>query len=59
MLVTVGIALTWLIDRFVLPFAELHLANLFTGFVCGVELWSYLENAADCPTIRCSAGFRN
>ena len=46
-LVTVGIALTWLIDRFVLPFAELHLANLFTGFVCGVELWSYLENAAE------------
>ena len=43
----VGIALTWLIDRFVLPFAELHLANLFTGFVCGVELWSYLENAAE------------
>ena len=46
-LVTVGIALTWLIDRFVLLFAELHLANLFTGFVCGVELWSYLENAAE------------
>ena len=42
-----GVALTWLIDRFVLPFAELHLANLFTGFVCGVELWSYLENAAE------------
>jgi hypothetical protein len=25
---------------------ELNLANLFTGFVCGVELWSFVENAA-------------
>lgn len=46
-LVTLGILLTWLLDRFILPFASLHLANLFTGFVCGVEMWSYLENAAE------------
>ena len=45
--VTVGIAMTWLIDTCILPFAGLRLANLFTGFVCGVELWSYLENAAE------------
>ena len=25
---------------------QLNLANLFAGFVCGVELWSFLENAA-------------
>lgn len=41
-----GIVLTWLLDDHILAFAELRLANLFTGFVCGVELWSYLENAA-------------
>ena len=39
--------MTWLIDTCILPVAGLRLANLFTGFVCGVELWSYLENAAE------------
>ena len=45
--VMAGIVLAWLIDCCILPFLELHLANLFTGFVCGVEFWSYLENAAE------------
>lgn len=43
--VVTGIVMTWLIDSFVLQFMELHLANIFTGFVCGVELWSFFENA--------------
>lgn len=42
-----GIALAWLLDSVVLTFVDLHLANIFAGFVCGVEFWSYLENAAD------------
>lgn len=41
-----GIALSWLIDSKILAHMDLNLANLFTGFVCGVEFWSYLENAA-------------
>lgn len=45
--IVVGIALTWLIDSLILDFAQLRLANLFTGFVCGVELWSFLENGAE------------
>jgi phage-related holin len=45
--VMAGIMLAWLLDSVVLTFVELHLAKLFTGFVCGVEFWSYLENAAD------------
>ncbi len=40
------IAMAWLLDCFLLPPLELHLARLFTGFVCGVEFWSFLENAA-------------
>ena len=44
--VVTGIVMTWLIDSFVLQFMELHLANIFTGFVCGVELWSFIENAS-------------
>lgn len=42
-----GIVLAWLLDEYVLGFVNLRLASLFTGFVCGVELWSYLENAAE------------
>lgn len=44
--VLAGIVLAWLIDSHILAFMHLNLANLFTGFVCGVEFWSYLENAA-------------
>ncbi|MBQ8864235.1 MAG: phage holin family protein [Rikenellaceae bacterium] len=45
--VMAGICMAWLIDSMVLDFAHLNLAKCFTGFVCGVEFWSYLENAAE------------
>jgi len=45
--IVAGIVMTWTIDAYILTFARLNLANIFTGFVCGVELWSYLENAAE------------
>ena len=45
--VMAGICMAWLIDSLVLDFAQLNLAKCFTGFVCGVEFWSYLENAAE------------
>jgi phage-related holin len=45
--VMAGIVMAWLLESVVLTFVELHLARLFTGFVCGIEFWSYLENAAD------------
>lgn len=41
----VAIIMMWLIDHVLLGFMNLNIANLFTGFVCGVELWSFLENA--------------
>ncbi len=44
--VAISIVMMWLMDNYLLDFMHLHLANLFTGFVCGVELWSFLENAA-------------
>ena len=49
-----AIVMAWLLDRCVLD-ADLHTARLFTGFACGVELWSFLENAAllsDAPLFR-------
>lgn len=54
-LAVVAIGMAWLIDDCILGFLELHLARLFTGFLCGVELWSFLENAAqisDAPLFR-------
>lgn len=45
--VMAGIVLAWLIDACILSYMNLRMANLFTGFVCGVEFWSYLENAAE------------
>ncbi|MFI3259651.1 MAG: phage holin family protein [Rikenellaceae bacterium] len=42
----IAIAMAWLIDSCIITFVEIRLARLFTGFVCGVELWSFLENAA-------------
>lgn len=41
-----GIMLAWMLDSLLLPLVEVRLANIFTGFVCGVEFWSYLENAS-------------
>lgn len=44
--VLMAIVLIWIIDLHILSFMQLNLANIFTGFVCGVELWSFIENAA-------------
>lgn len=43
--VMAGIMLAWMMDSLLMPIVNLRLANIFTGFVCGVEFWSYLENA--------------
>lgn len=40
------IAMAWLVECCVLDFVELHLTRLFAGAICGVEMWSFLENAA-------------
>ena len=51
----IAIAMAWVLDNFVLDFLELRTARLFTGFICGVELWSFLENASrlsDAPLFR-------
>lgn len=42
----IGIVLAYHLDELVLSFVDLHLARIFCGFICGVELWSFLENAA-------------
>ncbi len=42
-----GIVLSWVLDTWIIKDGNLNLARIFTGFVCGVEFWSYLENAAE------------
>ncbi len=42
----IAIAMAWIIESCIINFVEIRLARLFTGFVCGVEFWSFLENAA-------------
>lgn len=44
--IMLGIVMSYLIDAYILDHLRLRLANLFTGFACGVEFFSYLENAA-------------
>ena len=43
--ILVGIVLAQMLEATLVD-VELRLANWFTGFCCGVEFWSFLENAA-------------
>lgn len=44
--ILVGIVLAELLDTTIAEQTRLRLANYFTAFCCGVEFWSFLENAA-------------
>ncbi len=41
----IAISMAWIVETYVIDFIDMKLARLFAGFVCGVELWSFLENA--------------
>ena len=42
----IALCMAYLIDTLMLDFMHLNLTKLFAGFVCGVEMWSFLENAS-------------
>ena len=42
----IAITMMWLLESCVLDFVTLNITKLFAGFACGVELWSFLENAS-------------
>lgn len=44
--VVLTIAMTWLIECCILNFVDLHLTRIVAGVICGVEMWSFLENAS-------------
>lgn len=44
--ILVGIVLAEMLDKTIAVETRLRFANYFTAFCCGVEFWSFLENAA-------------
>lgn len=44
--VLLTIAMSWLIEWSILDFMALNLTRIITGVICGVEMWSFLENAS-------------
>ena len=53
--ILIGIWLAEMLDQTVTEETRLRFANYFTAFCCGVEFWSFLENAAvisDHPVFR-------
>lgn len=44
--VVVTIAMSWLIESCILNFVGLNLTRIIAGAICGVEMWSFLENAS-------------
>lgn len=54
-LAVTAVVMAWLLDTCVVGFCDLRLARILAGFTCGVELWSFLENASllsDTPLFR-------
>ena len=44
--VMLTIAMAWLIESCILDFMTLNLTRIIAGAICGVEMWSFLENAS-------------
>lgn len=44
--ILIGIVLAEMLDQTIAAESRLRFANYFTAFCCGVEFWSFLENAA-------------
>lgn len=44
--VMLAIGMSWLIECCILDFMRLNLTRFIAGAICGVEMWSFLENAS-------------
>ena len=44
--IVVVIAMMWALESCILDFMTLNMTKIFAGFICSVEMWSFLENAA-------------
>ena len=57
--VLLTIAMAWLIEWCILDFITLNLTRILTGAICGVEMWSFLENASVLSDAKLFAWLRN
>ena len=57
--VMVTIGMGWLIESCILDFVTLNLTRIISGAICGVEMWSFLENASVLSDARLFAWLRN
>ena len=55
----IALCMAFVIDTMILDFLEMKLTRLFAGFVCGVEMWSFLENASVLSDARLFMWLRN
>lgn len=44
--VLLTITMSWLIESCILNFITLNITRIIAGAICGVEMWSFLENAS-------------
>ena len=44
--VILTIAMSWLVESCILNFVTINITRIIAGAICGVELWSFLENAS-------------
>lgn len=44
--VLLTIVMCWLVESAILDFVTLNLTRIVAGAICGVEMWSFLENAS-------------
>jgi phage-related holin len=44
--IVLAISMMWALESCVFDFVSLNMTKIFAGFICSVELWSFLENAA-------------
>ena len=44
--IIIAISMMWALESCVLDFVQLNLTKLLTGFICSVEMWSFLENCS-------------
>ena len=57
--VLLTIAMCWVVECCILNFLTLHLTRITAGAICGVEMWSFLENASVLSDARLFAWLRN
>lgn len=57
--VLLTITMSWLIESCILNFVTLNLTRIIAGAICGVEMWSFLENASVLSDARIFEWLRN